>query len=151
MGEAPWTRQIGCCIAFYTLLEGVPKVILKKCGFVGKTADFSCIRFFQRQAKLHLARHQACKEQGVCGLIQPSHGAQQHGTVGPEAHLPSQPEAVEEHLAQAQLVFLKGLRRFNPRANLLQEPLRHAASQGKQPKERFVSSGRKFEMARARG
>jgi hypothetical protein len=114
--------------------------------FIGEIAGFSRVHFFQRQAKLQLTRHQTGQQRGVRWLVEPSHCAQQYGAVGPQAHLPRQPQAVEEHLAQAQLIFLEGLRRFDPGSNLLQQPLRHAAAQRQQSKERFVLSGRKAEM-----
>jgi hypothetical protein len=46
----------------------------------------------------------------------PSCGATPHCRL--QTHLPSQAQAVEKHLAQTQLVFLKGLGWFNPRPDL---------------------------------
>lgn len=51
----------------------------------------------------------------------------------PKAHLPGQPQTVEKHLVQTQLVFLKGLCGFDPRTELLQQSPGHAAGQAPGP------------------
>ena len=65
-------------------------------------------------------------------------GAQQHDGIRQEAHAPRQPETIQEHLAQAQLVLLEGLRGFNPRADLLQESAGRLSAQGQQAQQRLM-------------
>ena len=82
------------------------------------------------------------------GRLQQRVGAQQHRGVGEEAHDPRQLQAIEKDLAQAQLVFLIRLRRFDPRADLLQQALRGLRVQRQQPQQRFVRGGGVGELAR---
>jgi hypothetical protein len=70
--------------------------------------------------------------------VQESMSAQQHSRVGQQGHAPRQTQAVEEYLAQAQLVLLIGLRRLNPGAHLLDQPLGGQAGQGQQSQESFM-------------
>ena len=56
-------------------------------------------------------------------------------------------QAVEEHLPQAQLVFLEGLRGFDPRTDLAQPSSRHPAAQRDQSQQRFVIAGGIAEVA----
>jgi len=65
-------------------------------------------------------------------------GAQQHDGIRQETHAPRQPQTIQEHLAQAQLVLLEGLGGFNPRADLLQESAGRLRAQGEQAQQRLM-------------
>jgi hypothetical protein len=67
---------------------------------------------FQREVQFQLARPQTGQQRIFWRQIQPGHRAQQHRTVGPQTHLPSQAQAVEKHLAQTQLAFLGSVAQF---------------------------------------
>ena len=86
--------------------------------------------------------------------------AQQHGGIGQQTHLPGQPQTVQEHLAQPQLVFLKGLCGFNPRTDLPQQSLGWGGAQRQQAQQRLRLTGSvgklpwtlgRFPAARAQG
>ncbi len=64
--------------------------------------------------------------------------AQQDGGVSQQAHAPSQTQAVEEYLAQPQLVLLVRLGRLDPGAYLLEQSLGRQTGQGQQTQQSFV-------------
>ena len=66
-------------------------------------------------------------------------GAQQHGGIGQQRHAPRQPQTIEKHLSQSELVFLVRLSGFNPRSDLLQQSLSGPRVQGQQSEQGFMS------------
>jgi hypothetical protein len=58
-------------------------------------------------------------------------------------------QAVDEHVAQAQLVLLEGLCRFNPRSHLLQHLLRQPTGQRQPTQQRLVRRGWICKLTRA--
>jgi hypothetical protein len=82
---------------------------------------FLFLRIFRFKSHHGLLGQQFLQQLGSARSTEQRQGAQQHDGIGQEAHAPPQPQTIEEHPAQAQLVLLKGLAGFNPRADLLQE------------------------------
>jgi hypothetical protein len=103
---------------------------------------------FRTQIQEALLRCQVAQEMLLLleRRVQQGMTAQQHGGVRQQGHAPSQPQAVEKHLAQAQLVFLVRLCRLDPRAHLLEQPLSGQAGQGQQPEQSFVVARSKREF-----
>ncbi len=74
-----------------------------------------------------------------CRSTQQRVRAQQHGGIGQQRHAPRQPQTIEKHLSQSELVFLVRLSGFNPRSDLLQQSLSGPRVQGQQSKQGFMS------------
>jgi hypothetical protein len=83
--------------------------------------------------------------------VQERMSAQQLGCIGQQSQAPGQTQAVEKYLAQAQLVFLVGLRWLDPRAHLLEQPLGGQTGQGQQPQQSFMFTGSKGKLAPTTG
>lgn len=77
--------------------------------------------------------------------------SQQHNGVGQQRHAPCEPQTVEEHLPQPELVFLIRLGRLNPRANLLQQSLGGLRVERQQSQQGFVRRRRVGELTRTVG
>jgi hypothetical protein len=73
---------------------------------------------------------------------------QQHG-VGQQRHAPCEPQAVEKHLPQSELVFLIRLGWLDPRTNLLQQSPGSQRVERQQSQQRFVICRCAGELARA--
>jgi hypothetical protein len=89
-------------------------------------------------------------QQGALGGWCVEHGvrSQQHHGVGQQRHAPREPQAVEKHLPQSQLVFLVRLGGLDPRTDLLQQTLGGSRVEGQQSQQYFVNAGRVGELAR---
>jgi len=101
------------------------------------------------ETQLSLLRCQFA-QQGTfgCRSVQQRMGSQQHGGVSQQRQAPSQPQAVEKHLPQSQLVFLIRLGWFNPGTDLLQQSLGRQRVERQESQQRFMRSGRVRELAR---
>ncbi len=77
-----------------------------------------------------LSRQQFAQQFAATRDAQQSQCAQQDCGIGQQSQAPGQAQAVEEHLTQAQLVLLEGLRRFDPRPHLLEKSLCRVTAQG---------------------
>ncbi len=104
------------------------------------------IEFQQR-----LSRCQLAEQTRFGGRVQERVGSQQDGGVGQQSHAPSQPQTVEEHLVQAQLIFLVRLCGFNPRTHALQQLLRWLTGQRQQAKQRLMLVRSESKFARTLG
>jgi hypothetical protein len=84
-----------------------------------------------RQFTQQRALHGGSVQQRVC--------PQQHGGISQQRHAPSQSQAVEEHRAQSELIFLVRLSWFNPRTDWLQQLAGGQRVERQQSQQGFVS------------
>ena len=85
------------------------------------------------------------------GMLQQRVGAQQHCSIGEEAHDPRQLQAIEKDLVQAQLVFLVRLSGFDPGPHLLEQALRGRRVHRQESQQCLVCRGRKPKLAGTSG
>ena len=100
------------------------------------------------QVQPPLLRGQVAEPRRLRGGVQKGVRPQQHCGVGTQRQAPRQAQAVEKHLAQAQLVFLVGLRGLNPRSHALEQGLGGSAGPRQQPQQTFMVAGGISELAR---
>lgn len=86
----------------------------------------------------HLTQHGPFKEWSVQKCV----SAQEHSGISQQCHAPSKSKAVEKHLSQAQLVFLKRLSWLNPRTHLLQQLLGWPRVEWQQAQQSFMGCRR---------
>src|SRR5262245_14307964 len=74
------------------------------------------------EIQFRLLRSQFAQQRAFCGRsMQERMRSQQHRGVGQQCQTPSQPQTIEKHLSQSQLILLVRLGWLNPRTDLLQQ------------------------------
>jgi hypothetical protein len=98
-----------------------------------------------------LVRCQLGEQARLGRRVQERVDSQPDGGVCQQSHAPSQPQTVEEHLAQTQLIFLIRLCGFNPRTDPLQQLLRRLTGQRQQTEQRLMLVRSESKFARTLG
>ena len=90
------------------------------------------------EVQMHLPGHELMQWIKWFWIEDYGSGSKQCNGVGQQAHDPSQAQTIQEKLAQSELVFVIGLRGFDPRTCLSQQLLRNPGTQWNRAEHNFV-------------